>query len=126
MMIVIVFIGLNLFRDLRVVRLHRLGVVGSICNELQCRVALTECLSSSMRDEIERVQLINEELRRQIGIFARSNIDREERCMQNIINLARRANLSNILARGIIALLERGVVCREDSLHHFAYTGVFP
>ncbi|GFY38021.1 uncharacterized protein TNIN_328291 [Trichonephila inaurata madagascariensis] len=76
--------------------------------DLRKRVALSESLNSSMKEEIQRERLQNEELQRRLGNYARDKVEREEKCMQNIVEFSKRAEINSMLEQGIKEVIEGG------------------
>ncbi|GFT94577.1 uncharacterized protein TNCV_3266741 [Trichonephila clavipes] len=99
-------------------RLHHLQRNQKLCTpvlaDLRKRVALSESLNSSMKEELQRERLQNEELQRRLGNYAQDKIEREEKCMQNIVEFSKRAEINSMLEQGIKVVIEGGgKVCHK-------------
>ncbi|GFQ80524.1 uncharacterized protein TNCT_449321, partial [Trichonephila clavata] len=76
--------------------------------DLRNRVALSESLNSSMKEELQRERLQNEELQRRLKHYARDKVEREEKCMQNIVEFSKRAEINSMLEQGIRDAIQTG------------------
>ncbi|CAL1268896.1 unnamed protein product, partial [Larinioides sclopetarius] len=76
--------------------------------DLQSRVAHSHSLQSSMREELQKERQQNEGLQRQLAHLAREKVETEENCMQEIVELSKRAEINSMLERGIMSMLEGG------------------
>ncbi|GBM41807.1 hypothetical protein AVEN_122432-1 [Araneus ventricosus] len=74
--------------------------------DLRSRVAHSYSLNSSMKEELQRERQQNEGLQRQLAHLAREKVHIEEKCMQEIVELSKRAEINSMLEHGISSMLK--------------------
>ncbi|GFY41553.1 uncharacterized protein TNIN_378831, partial [Trichonephila inaurata madagascariensis] len=79
-------------------------------DDLQARVISAEHFNSSMQEELQIERQENVELQSQLADYAREAVVREEECMQNVLNLSKRANLNSMLLEEIAVMVEKSGV----------------
>ncbi|KAF8763385.1 hypothetical protein HNY73_021573 [Argiope bruennichi] len=75
--------------------------------DLQRRVAQSDSLNSSMKEELQRERAENEGLQKQLALLAKEKVETQEKCMQEIVELSKRAEINSMLEHGIMSMLEK-------------------
>ncbi|GIY76757.1 uncharacterized protein CDAR_55611 [Caerostris darwini] len=75
--------------------------------DLQSRVARSDSLNSSMKEELVRERNQNAELQRQLKHYAKEKVVNEEKCMRDIVEFSRRAEVNSMLEEGLKSMFQK-------------------